>query len=165
MNTPPVNILGSEVLYINSVSTGRTYRIMVSLPYAYEKPRKTLPFFNTIEKCPVIYLLDTIWHFGLITDMVRTMALYGTTTEAIVVGVGYPKNENPQEAYSEAAARCAPDFTPRKSEQYEKTYSEVLGRPVVTGDAHNFHKFIAQELITFVEDNYHADPSKRILAG
>jgi predicted alpha/beta superfamily hydrolase len=38
-------------------------------------------------------------------------------------------------------------------------------RPVPNGDAGNFHKFIRDELIPFVEKTYRADSARRILAG
>jgi predicted alpha/beta superfamily hydrolase len=38
-------------------------------------------------------------------------------------------------------------------------------RPTPNGDAGNFHKFIRDELIPFVEQTYRADPAGRILVG
>jgi predicted alpha/beta superfamily hydrolase len=152
MTTKPATILASEVRMMKSKHTGRKYRITISLPYAYTKPLiKGWPFDDAPDKWPVVYLIDANWHFGMVTDLIRSMAWWRSTTDAIVVGIGYPEDEDPQEAWREAFARRNTDLSPVRSE--------------ATGDAANFHKFIKDELIPVVEQEYRADPSRRILVG
>jgi len=157
MTSEPVTVLGSELRVMQSKHTGRTYRITISLPYAYSKPR--------VEGWPVVYLLDANFYFGMVTDIVRSMAWCGRTTDAIVVGIGYPEDEDPQEVLREAQARRHMDFTPVRSEEREKRIGELTKRPILTGDAGHFHRYIKDELIPFIEREYRADPSRRILAG
>lgn len=159
-------ILASEVRMIKSAQTGRKYRITISLPYAYSRPEvKDWPFENPPAKWPVVYLLDANWYFGMVTDIIRPMAWCGTTTDAIVVGIGYPEDQDPQEAWREAVARRAIDFTPTRDEGYEKSNGELIKRPSPTGDAGGFHKFIKDELVPVIEEQHQAEPSKRVLAG
>ena len=166
MITKPATILASEVRLIKSKYTGRKYRITISLPYAYSRPEvKDWPFANPPAKWPVVYLLDANWYFGMVTDIIRPMAWCGRTTDAIVVGIGYPEDHDPQEAWREAVARRGIDFTPTRDEKYEKSNSELTKRPSPTGDAGGFHKFIKDELIPLIEKEYQAEPSKRVLAG
>jgi len=101
----------------------------------------------------------------MVTDLIRAMAWCGNTTDAIVVGIGYPENTDPQEAWREAFARRWIDLTPIRDEVPEKWVSEATKRPCLTGDACNFLNFMKNEVIPMVENEYQIDPSKRILAG
>jgi predicted alpha/beta superfamily hydrolase len=88
MTSPPPTVLASAVRMIESKQTGRQYRISISLPYAYSKsPNEGPPFDDTPAKWPVVYLLDANWNFGIVTDIVRLMALCGSgsITDAIII--------------------------------------------------------------------------------
>lgn len=166
MTTKPATILASEVHMIESAQTGRKYCITISLPYAYSRPEvKDWPFDNPPAKWPVVYLLDANWYHGMVTDIIRPMAWCGRTTDAIVVGIGYPEDHDPQETWREAVSRRSLDFTPTRDEGEEKSISELTKRPSPTGDAGGFHKFIKEELIPLIEEKYQAESSKRVLAG
>ncbi len=166
MTAEPVTIIGSELHIMESQSTGRQYRITISLPLGYSAAAgEAPPFHNTPEKWPVVYVLDGNWHFGLVTDMTRQMQSSGRTTDAIIVGIGYVHGNDPMESVREPSSRRSYDLSPLRDEQIEKMLLEYNKRPSSTGDAGNFLKFIKDELIPFVETNYRADPSRRILAG
>lgn len=159
-------ILSSEVQTIQAKHTGRNYRITIALPYAYNNPDSTdWPFADSRHRWPVVYVLDANWYFGLVTELLRPMAWCGRTADAIVVGIGYAEESEPQEAWREAVYQRAADYTPVRSEQDEKDASEWTRRSTRTGDAENFHKFIRNELIPMVDEKFRTDPSKRILVG
>jgi predicted alpha/beta superfamily hydrolase len=113
----------------------------------------------------VVYVLDGNWYFGMVTDMIRPMAWCGSTSDAFVVGIGYAEDNDPIEAFRESFTRRNADLTPVRDEAEEKAMEERHQRPTPTGDAGNFLKFIEDELIPMVEQEYRADPSRRILAG
>lgn len=162
----PASILASEVHMKESVHSGRTYRITISLPLGYaSRPDETWPFNDTPEKWPVVYVLDGNWYFGMMTDIIRPMAWCGSTTDAIVIGIGYPEGKDPIEAFRTSFTRRDHDLTPVRDEAVEKSMEARHKRPVPNGDAAGFHKFIKDELIPFIEQNYRADPSRRILVG
>jgi uncharacterized protein len=166
MTSQPATILASEVRMIESRHTGRHYRITISLPLGYAKaPGEGWPFNDTPAKWPVVYVLDANWYFGMVTDIIRPMAWCGSTTDAIVVGIGYAEAPDPIEAFRESFTRRNLDLTPVRDEAEEKSLEEEHRRPAPTGDAGNFHKFIKDELIPMVENDYHADPARRILVG
>lgn len=163
MTSKPVT---TEARLMKSKHTGRDYRITVGLPYAYLKTRiKGWPFDDAPAKWPVIYLLDADWYFGMVTETIRSMATYGGTTDAIVIGIGYPGDADVQETWREAWVRRSLDLTPTRDEVDEKWSAELVKRPCPTGDADNFLQFIKNELIPMVEKEYPIDPSKRTLAG
>jgi uncharacterized protein len=162
----PVSILASEVRAMTSKYTGRNYQISISLPFAsYKSNSITWPFNPPLEKWPVVYLLDGNWYFGMVTNIVRNMGWFGNTTDAIIVGIGYPENENPPEALCDTLVRRFYDLSPVRDEGIEKWVESYVKRPVQTGGAADFLNFIKQELIPVVEQEFHADPQKRILAG
>ena len=166
MTAKQATVLASEVRMLKSAQTGRKYRITISLPYAYSRPEvKDWPFANPPAEWPVVYLLDANWYFGMVTDMIRAMAWCERTADAMVVGIGYPEEHDPQDTWREVVAQRAIDFTPARDEEYEKSNSELTKRPLTTGNAGGFHKFIKDELIPLIEEEYQADPSKRVLAG
>lgn len=159
-------ILGSELHMMDSKHTGRQYRITVSLPLGYAKsPDESWPFNDTPEKWAVVYVLDGNWYSGLVTDIIRPMAWCGSTTDAIVVGIGYPEGDNPIEAFRESFTRRDADLTPVRDEDVQASMEKAHKRPAPNGDSGNFLKFLKDELIPMIEKTYRADPSKRILAG
>ena len=118
MLATPATISASQTRPMTSELTRRTYRISIALPYALlEAPDANWPFDQPLKKWPVIYLTDANFYFGLVTDMVRTRAWCGRPTDAIIVGVGYEEQNDPQQAWHHAAAERARDFTPVRSEQ------------------------------------------------
>jgi uncharacterized protein len=166
MTSEPATILASETRMMDSQHTGRKYRITTSLPLGYSRsPIEGWPFNNTPAKWPVVYVLDGNWYFGMVTDIIRPMAWCGSTTDAIVVGIGYAEDKNPIEAFRESFTRRNADLTPVRDENEEKSMEEQHKRPTPTGDAGNFHKFIKDELIPLVEKEYSADPLMRVLVG
>lgn len=166
MPAEPATVLTSEMHMLDSQHTGRQYRITVSLPLAYSSSRvESWPFHDAPTQWPVVYVLDGNWYFGMVTDIIRVMAWCGSTTDAIVVGIGYAENQDPIEALRDSFTRRDLDLTPIQDEAIKKSREEVHQRPAPNGDAGNFHKFIRDELIPFVEKTYRADPARRILAG
>jgi uncharacterized protein len=166
MTAESVTILGSETHTMASRQTGRTYRITISLPLGYSKsPGEEWPFNDTPAQWPTVYVLDGNWYFGLVTDIIRPMAWCGSTTDAIVVGIGYPEHNDPKEAFRVSFTRRDFDLTPIRDEEVAKSMEAAHKRPSPNGDAGNFHNFVKDELIPFVEKQYRADPSKRILVG
>ncbi|MBZ0319605.1 MAG: hypothetical protein K8L91_24555 [Anaerolineae bacterium] len=166
MTTKPATVLNSEIHMMDSQHTGRTYRITIALPLGYYAPLGTdWPFHDMPAKWPVVYVLDGNWYFGMVTDVIRPMAWCGSTTDAIVVGIGYAESENPMEAFRESFTRRDHDLTPLRDAEVEKSMEQAHKRPSPNGDAGNFHKFIRDELIPFIERDYRADPAKRILVG
>jgi len=166
MTAKQATVLASEERMMKSKFTGRKYRISIALPYAYFNPLdKSYPFEMPLKKWPVVYLTDSNWYFGMVTDIVRSMAWCGSTTDAIIVGIGYAQDKNPQEAWRDSAAWRSSDFIPVRVEKYEQDESKQLKREVETGGAGKFLQFIKQELIPAVESEFKADPKRRILAG
>lgn len=166
MNTAPVTVLGSEMRMVESKQTGRTYRITISLPHGYSAaPGEAWPFNRIPAKWPAVYLLDANFYFGMVTDMIRPVALCGAMSDAIVVGIGYAEDANPIEAFRDYFTRRNIDLTPVREEAEERAMEAHHKRPTPSGDAANFHRFIKDELIPLIEQEYRADPSKRILAG
>ncbi|HML24821.1 MAG TPA: alpha/beta hydrolase-fold protein [Aggregatilinea sp.] len=166
MTAEPVTLLGSEQHLMTSRQNGRTYRITVSLPLGYDAPAgEDWPFHSTPEKWPVVYVLDGNWYSGLVTEIIRPMAWCGSTTDAIVVGIGYPEGDDPIESFRVSFTRRDHDLTPVRDDAVTRSMEQAHKRPVPNGDAGGFHKFIEDELIPFVERSYRADPSNRILLG
>lgn len=165
MTSEPATVLASEMRMMESQHTGRTYRITIGLPLGYSRsPGEGWPFNDTPATWPVVYVLDGNWYFGMVTDIIRPMAWCGSTTDAIVVGIGYAEDTDPIEAFRESFTRRDLDLTPIRDEAAEKAM-EAHKRPAPNGDALHFHQFIKEELIPFIEQAYRADPSRRILAG
>jgi uncharacterized protein len=166
MTSGPVPIIGSEMHIMDSKHTGRSYRITISLPLGYNStPTDIWPFNNTPARWPVVYVLDANWYFGMVTDIIRPMSWCGSTSDAIVIGIGYPEGTDPIEAFRVSFTRRDFDLTPVRDEEVEKSMEAEHKRPCPNGDAGNFHKFIKDELIPMIETNYRADPAKRILVG
>jgi predicted alpha/beta superfamily hydrolase len=151
---------------MESKHTGREYRITISLPLGYAPAAdEGWPFNDTPAQWPVVYVLDGNWFFGMVTDMTRPVSWCGSTTDAIIVGIGYPEDKDPIEAFRESFTRRRADLTPVRDEAEEKAMERQHKRPTPTGDAGGFLTFIKEELIPFIEGGYRADPARRILMG
>ena len=166
MPPKPATILASQTRLMKSKITKRTYRISISLPLAsFKTSNHSWPFDNPLKKNPVVYLTDANYYFGMVTEMTRAMSWCGSTSDAIIVGIGYPEDENPPEAWRDAVVGRNYDFTPMVDEETDVADSKWLKRKVVTGGAPKFLQFIKQELIPVIEKEFPADPKKRVVAG
>ena len=166
MSAEPVTVLGSELHSMASQQTGRTYQITVSLPLGYGKaPGEGWPFDSTPDLWRVVYVLDGNWYAGMVTGMIRPMAWCGSTTDAIVVGIGYAEEGNPIEAFRESITRRDHDLTPVQDQAVQTSMEAAHQRSAPNGDAGGFHRFMRDELIPFIQQTYRADPARRILVG
>lgn len=166
MPVKPATLLASQTRLMKSKFTKRTYRIFISLPLAsFKTSNRSWPFDNPLKKYPVVYLADANYYFGMATEMTRAMSWCGATTDAIIVGIGYPEDENPPEAWRDAVIGRNYDFTPVQDKETDVEDSKWLKRKVVTGGAPKFLQFIKQELIPAIEKEFPADPKKRVVAG
>ncbi|MEO1165324.1 MAG: alpha/beta hydrolase-fold protein [Chloroflexota bacterium] len=159
-------VLGSEVHTMDSVQTGRTYRVTVSLPLGYDAPADAgFPFNNLPESWATVYVLDGNWYADMVAGMIRPTAWCGGITDAIVVGIGYPQDDNPVEAIRTSFIRRDLDLTPIADADLEAEMTALHRYPTPKGDAGSFLAFLQQELIPFVENTYRANSEQRILAG
>jgi len=160
------SLVATELRQLKSKATGINYQISIALPFAcVDDSIGIAPFDKPLTAWPVVYLLDSDWYFGMVTDMVRIMAWCGRTTDAIIVGIGYPDKESVGETWRQGTAMRTHDLTPMQSEKSEKSNSTWLKLEVKTGGGGNFFKFIKQELIPLIEQEYRIDPAKRVIAG
>lgn len=164
MKLKPGSVLSSETHLLTSA--GREYRVTVALPLAYDaSPDDAWPFNDAPARWPTVYVLDGNWYVGLATDIIRPMSWCGGTSDAIVVGIGYDEVDDPREAWRTAFTRRNLDLTPTRDPAEEQTMAQRFNRPVPTGGAESFHRFISVELTAFIESRYRADASQRTLIG
>ncbi|MGE5486666.1 MAG: alpha/beta hydrolase [bacterium] len=137
---PKVPIAGSEVRTMKSASTGRNYDLYIHIPADYAQ--------NKNAKYPVLYILDGQWDFKLMDSVLGGLIYDKFVPEMLMVGITY-SGEN-----ADYNSLRAMDYTPTATRQ-------VKG----SGDGPKFLKFLKSELIPWVEKNYRADPSRRMLQG
>jgi len=72
-----------ETTAYESINTGRSYNICISLPLGYQDGSKTYP-----KLYPVIYVLDGDVMFGTAKEVVNALSLGNELEDSIVVGIG-----------------------------------------------------------------------------
>lgn len=137
---PRVTIPGSELRTMKSASTGRDYDLYIHIPSNYDQDKT--------KKYPVLYILDGQWDFKLMDSVLGGLVYDKFVPEMIMVGVTY-SGEN-----ADYNGLRAMDYTPTAVKQ-------VKG----SGGGPKFLKFLKTELIPFMEANYRADSSRRVLQG
>lgn len=137
---PKVALASSELRTMKSSSTGRDYDLYIHMPSNYAQDKT--------KKYPVLYILDGQWDFKLMDSVLGGLVYDKFVPEMITVGITYP-GEN-----ADYNGLRAMDDTPTAVPQ-------VKG----SGDGPKFLKFLKTELIPFMEANYRADSSQRVLQG
>ena len=132
-------VKNSEVFTISSPALGRKYDIYIKVPYDYSDKE------NEKKKYPVLYLNDGPHTFKVASGVTHFQSM----DKAIVVGIAFAHGEDGQ--FSRVR-----DLTPEEDKSW-KSYK--------TGGAADYLAFIENEVFSFVEKEYRADPKKRILAG
>ena len=134
-----VSIPDSQVRQLESAATGRNYDIYVLLPPDYAQNQK---------QYPVLYVLDGQWDFKLLDSIYGGLLYDGFVPEMIIVGITYSGED------ADYNALRAMDYTP-------------VHDPFVagSGDASKFFAFLKEQLIPFIESEYQADASQRVLMG
>jgi predicted alpha/beta superfamily hydrolase len=125
---------------MHSDATGRDYDLYIRLPDEYDKYPKV--------SYPVLYLLDAQWDYKMLDSIYGSLQYDGFIPELIIVGITYSGNKPDYEALR------AMDYTPVNE-------SRVTG----SGGAPKFLSFIKDQVIPFVESNFHTRPGERILMG
>lgn len=134
----PVVIKGSEVRSMKSKDTGRDYDLYIRKPSD----------MSGAKKYPVLYLLDGQWDFKLLDSIHGGLFYDKYIPEMVIVGITY-SGENPD--YGLLRGK---DYTPAADQR-------ISG----SGDGAKFLKFLKNEIVPFVEKEYHGDSAKRVLMG
>jgi predicted alpha/beta superfamily hydrolase len=137
---PNVTLPDTEVRSLRSSNTGRKYDIYVRLPANYARNQK--------KAYPILYVLDGQWDFKLLDSIYGGLLYDKFVPEMIIIGVTYPGD--------------SPDYEALRARDYTPT--QVAGFSG-SGDGPKFLAFFKEELIPFIEAEYRADGSRRILMG
>ncbi len=132
-------IADSKIITIDSKVLGRKYDLFIKVPRGYFREK------NKAMTYPVLYLNDAPHTFKVASGVTH----FPQMDKAIVVGVSFAHGENGQHSRVR-------DLTPIVDDTWTK---------YKTGGAPNYLKFIENEVIAYIEDNYRANPNQRILSG
>jgi predicted alpha/beta superfamily hydrolase len=138
----PVIVPRARQYDFTSKINGRDYRVYVSLPFKADPAKKY----------PVIYLLDGNWYFAPTAYNVTESAGARAIQQAIVVGLGYPSDDNDL-AGSRRGFELTPSVDPNATDN----------RPRGGGDA--FLRVLEEEVKPLVAAHYPVDPAKQVLFG
>ena len=141
----PVIIPNTETWIVPSAEGDRDFRIFVALPHSYH---------DTDKMYPVVYSLDANGGFGMVTDIVRMLHIGQEVPEVIIVGIGYPTNDD-----TEINNLRIKDFTPTTPQDGSML---DLGP---TGSAGSFLRFIRETLKPFIQSQYRIIPENATLVG
>jgi predicted alpha/beta superfamily hydrolase len=94
------------------------------------------------KRYPVLYVLDGDISYGIAAGVARYLEIGGNIPELIVVGIGYGSTE--------------------KSAGNKRNRDYRLDGD---GEAENFNKFLTEELITYIDDNFRTVKEERTISG
>ena len=122
---------------LTSTIADQTYHIFIRLPEG----------FSADEKYPAVYLLDGGITFPILGGYYKYLELAKEIPATIIVGISYGTSD-----WQKGNNRSR-DFTAKSD---ERSY---------WGGAGNFQKVFSEEIFPLVENNYGADPARRIIFG
>jgi len=99
-------------------------------------------YYSSDKRYPVLYVLDGDVAFGMAASIARYLQIGENIPELIIVGIGYG---------------C---LDKSAGEKRRRDY-----RPTPTGGAQYFLKFLEEELLPFIDNNYRTVPEERALNG
>ncbi|MDP3909397.1 MAG: alpha/beta hydrolase-fold protein [Gemmatimonadales bacterium] len=141
---PPVVLAGTEQRTLSSDVNSVSYKLYVALPAGYD---------TSAVRYPVVYLLDADYSFAIARNIVQHLSERGHLPPAIIVGIAY---DGP------------PQYRRHRTRDYTPTHvpSGGYGAEVqaVSGGGPRFRRFIADELIPFIEREYRSS-AMRVLVG
>ncbi len=137
---PEATLFNSEVLSLSSSIANQDYQISIGFPPTYQ---------DSIERYPVLYLLDSNVIFGAAVELARLLMWGEHLPEFIIVGIGYQIQH-----YKDWGRRRDLDMTPTKLEDNPGT-----------GGAAEFLGFLETELIPYIDTNYRTNPADRGIIG
>ena len=132
----------TEVVPIQESGTDRQYELYIKLPEDYAE--------NTDARYPVIYTTDAEVHMDMLSGATEFLM-----PDVILVGISYQKNHQNERANISRFR----DYT-----VVEQTDPAAQAR-FPTGQASNHLSFIRDEVITYIEENYRANPAERSYFG
>lgn len=138
----PVTIPRARQYDITSKINGRDYRVFVAMPFKADPAKKY----------PVIYLLDGNWYFGPAAYNVTESAGARAIQQAIVVGLGYPSDDNDL-AGSRRGFELTPSVDPNSTDNRQRGGGDALLR------------VLEEEVKPLVAARYPVDPAHQILYG
>jgi uncharacterized protein len=139
----PINVVRAKQYDLASRITGRTYRLMVSMP----------PKADPSVAYPVLYVLDGNAFFATAVDAETIQTSSNISAPAIVVGIGYPTDDN-----DEVLRLRLFDLTPTVS-------TRQLDPGAKSGGGDAFIRFIEEEVKPFVAARYKVDAARQALYG
>lgn len=99
-------------------------------------------YYSSEKRYPVLYVLDGDVAFGMAASIVRYLQIGENIPELIIVGIGYGGLDK------------------SAGEKRRRDY-----RPTPTGGAQYFLKFLEDELLPFIDNNYRTVPGERAING
>jgi predicted alpha/beta superfamily hydrolase len=138
---PPHVITNSELRVLPPSAHGRNYQLHVRLPGSYGTDAQ--------KRYPVLYVTDAYWDFPTIVTSYDNLVYDKVVPEFIVVGLGYA-GENL-------------DYGTLRNWELSPVKTGMLA--FGTGHADKFLDSLEKEIIPFIEREYRADSSCRVLAG
>ncbi|WEK42003.1 MAG: alpha/beta hydrolase-fold protein [Candidatus Sphingomonas colombiensis] len=144
----PVTFAGARQYDMVSASTGRAYRIYLSIPASPPPP----------AGYPVLFVTDGDTNFIPAAIQSRLQVGEGVAP-AVIVGIGYPDNDR--------LNRRNLDFTPPTPAEHVPPglRDAWLNKQTSFGDAEPFFRFITQEVRPFVAAHARIDPANQALFG
>jgi len=138
---PPHVIGGSELRVLPPSADGRRYQLHVQVPASFSSEPQ--------RRYPVLYVTDAYWDFPTVVVSYQNMVYDKVLPEFIIVGLGY--------------AGEGLDYG--RLRQWELSPVPLGPNAPDSGHADKFLAAIEREIIPFVEREYRAHPSQRMLAG
>jgi hypothetical protein len=140
----PLVLHNTQLRPLPRAANGRDYLLYVALPPDYATSGK---------KYPVVYLCDGYWDFTLINGFYGNLIYDQVAPHFIIVGLGYQN------------ASTNGEFDVLRRYDYTPAADRDDPRAKRSGHAAEFLAVIEREIIPFVEREYRADPSYRVLSG
>jgi hypothetical protein len=136
----PFVLEGTQVFTLDSAETGNSYQVVVSLPGGYDPTDKSKTY-------PVLYVLDSQWHFPLIYTATGAVIHDGDMPPSILVGVSWADSSN-------LMALRNLDLTPTPMPENK-----------LSGGADKFQVFLRDQLFPHIEANYQASQHRTVSGG
>jgi len=150
-NHPSIKIINSQERTFHSEIYNHDLTLQIYLPMGYEESDSTFNKYPHLQRegreaYPVLYLLDSDVYFGMASVIARLLHWEKKLPGIIIVGISY--------GLSDWWGERAIDYLPFP-------YSELPA----SGEASRHLEMYEKELIPYIESNFRADASHRILFG